>query len=223
VRSWRPAQAGQAVAWGATALGCIAYALLAHRAASTPRPGLFEACVFILPLMAFALAVAWRSQRRVAWLSLWLVAAVAMFLARDQLAGGTHWVLLAQHVGINMALCLGFGRTLAPGAKPLVSRLAELVHGSLSPRLVGYTRSVTWAWTAFFALTALASVLLFALAPAAVWSAFVNLLSLPLLGAMFAGEYLVRIARIPRAERSGFLQAVAAYRQLSSGRKARPD
>ncbi len=217
-----PAQAWRAVGWLAAALGCIAYAVLAHWAATSRTPGLFEALVFILPLMALALALAWRSRHRLAWVAAWIGCAAGLFAARDLLPAGTHWVMLAQHVGINMALCLGFGRTLSPGMKPLVSRMAELVHGDLSPRLVRYTRQVTWAWTLFFALTSLVSLLLFALAPAAVWSAFVNLLSLPLLGAMFIGEYLVRIAVIPRSERSGFLQAMAAYRQFSA-RKAKSE
>lgn len=202
----------------AVALACAGYAVLAHRAASAPRPGLFEACVFILPLMAFALPLAWRSSRRAVGLSLWLAVAGGLFLARDQLAAGTQWVLLAQHVGINMGLCLAFGRTLAPGAKPLVSRMAEIVQGALSPRLVRYTRAVTWAWTLFFACTSLVSIGLFVFAPATVWSAFVNLLALPLLVTMFAGEYLVRITLIPPVERAGFLQVVAAYRQLSAGK-----
>lgn len=222
MKPWLPATALQAVCWAGTAVLCVAYAVLAHRAASAPAPGLFEAAVFIVPLLAFALMLAWRSLRRAWWLLLWLLALAALFLVRDRLAASTQWVLLAQHVGLNLALCLAFGRTLAQGSIPLISRFAEIVHGSLSPRLVRYTRSVTWAWVAYFGLTALASLLLFALAPAATWSAFVNLLSLPLLVAMFVGEFLVRSLVIPRAERSGFFQAVAAYREFAR-RKASSD
>jgi uncharacterized membrane protein len=208
--------------WAGAAIGCAAYAVLAHYAASAPAPGLFEACVFIVPLMAFALVVAWRSPRRGWWLALWFAAGCALWLARDRLAAGTQWVLLLQHVGINAMLCLGFGRTLAPGSVPLVSRMAAIVHGVLSPRLVRYTRAVTWAWTLFFGATAVLSVLLFALAPATLWSAFVNLLSLPLLAAMFGGEYLVRMLAIPREERSSFFQAVGAYREFARRKNAGP-
>jgi uncharacterized membrane protein len=215
VKSGRPATVWQALGWAAAAIACIAYAVLAHHAASAPQPGLFEAAVFIVPLMAVALVPAWRSPHRAWWLGLWLAACGALWLARDLLGAGTQWVLLLQHVGINALLCIGFGRTLAPGAVPLVSRLARIVHGELSPRLVRYTRKATLAWTLFFGLNAAVSVLLFAAAPAAVWSGFVNLLSMPLLGAMFAGEYLVRMVVIPREERSGFLQSVQAYREFS--------
>lgn len=219
---WRPANLWQALGGAAAVAGCIAYAILAHHAASAPQPGLFEACVFIVPLMALALVMAWRSPARTWWLLGWAVSAAALWAVRDRLGAGTQWVLLAQHVGINAALCLGFGRTLAADSVPLISRLARMVHGELSPRLVRYTRGATLAWTLFFAVVALLSVLLFALAPAAVWSGYVNLLSLPLLGAMFAGEYLARVLLIPRAERSGFFEALSTYRRFSRDRDPRP-
>jgi len=219
----RPAApAWQALGWVLVALGCVAYALLAHRAASSPAPGLFEAGVFIVPLMAVAALFAWRSDHRRAWLALWLLALAALFMLRDRLAAGTAWVLLLQHVGINLLLGLAFGRTLAAGQVPLLTRLARMVHGdATSPRVLAYTRSATWAWVAYFVLTSLASLLLFALAPAAVWSAFVNLLSLPLLAAMFAGEFAVRVLCIPRSERSGFVESMLAYRRFSRDKAGR--
>lgn len=210
-RSWRIA------GWTAAAFAAVAYALLAHHAASAPHPGLFEVSVILVPLMAIMLPLAWRSQHRLAWLSLWLVVAVGLFLARGQLAAGTQWMLLAQHVGINLGLGLAFGRTLAAGAKPLISRFAEVVHGALSARQARYTRRATLAWTAFFGLMVAISLFLFALAPIAVWSAFVNLLSLPLVIVMFAGEYLARVVSLPRAERAGFFEAVGAYRRVAGG------
>lgn len=218
----RRATLWQVLGGAGAVLGCIAYAVVAHRAASEPQPGLFEASVFIVPLMAAALAVAWRSAARAWWLLAWAVVAGALWLLRDRLGAGTQWVLLAQHVGINAALCLGFGRTLAQDSVPLIARLARMVHGELSPRLVRYTRGATLAWTLFFAATAVLSILLFALAPWAVWSGFVNLLSLPLLGAMFVGEYLARVWLIPRDERSGFFEAFSAYRRFSRRRDPRP-
>ena len=182
---------------------------------------MFEVVIVVLPLMAFALAFAWRSPHRPAALSLWLAMGGGIYLARDRLAAGTHWVVLLQHVGINGALGLVFGRTLAPGAKPLISRLAEAVHGSLSARMERYTERATRAWTAFFATMVLTSLLLFAFAPLTLWSAFVNLLTFPLVLAMFAGEYLVRVLSLPAAERAGFFESIRAYRRLAAG-QAKP-
>ncbi len=217
-----PGPAWRLAGGAAVAIAFIGYAVLAHWAASAREPGLLQACVFIVPLMAFAAVVAWRLPHRTLWLAAWLAVAAALWFWRDRLAASTQWVLLLQHVGMNGALALAFGRTLAPGSVPLISRMAAVVHGTLSPRLVRYTRKVTWAWVVYFALTTAVSVLLFALAPAAVWSAFVNLFSLPLLGAMFVGEYAVRLLVVPRAERSGFLQTVAAYRAFSQRNGAQP-
>ena len=221
MKPWPPAPARRALGWAGGALGIVGYAVLAHRAASEAHPGLFEAAVFIVPLMAFALALAWRSPRRGVWTALWLAATVVLVALRGRLGAGTQWVLLAQHVGINALLCLVFARTLAAGSTPLVTQLATIVHSTLSPGVARYTRGVTWAWAGYFGITAIASALLFALAPAPVWSAFVNLLSLPLLAAMFIGEYLVRIVMVPREERSSIFQAVAAWREFSSRKSAK--
>jgi uncharacterized membrane protein len=216
------APAWRRLGWAAAAVAGVAYAVLAHQAASAPAPGLFEAMVFIVPFMAAAALLAWRSVRRPLWLGLWLLAAGALFLLRDQLGGGTPWLLLMQHVGINLLLMAVFARTLAPGQVPLLTRLAHIVHGAdTTPRVVSYTRGATWAWVAYFALMALASLVLFAAAPVAVWSGFVNLLSLPLLGAMFAGEFAVRVLVIPRDERSGFVESVQAYRRFTQQRSVR--
>ena len=67
----------------------------------------------------------------------------------------------------------------------------------------------------FFATMAIVSSLLFFLAPLAVWSAFVNFLTLPLVALMFVAEFLVR--RRVLAETSGApLDALRAYLNRSS-------
>jgi uncharacterized membrane protein len=216
------AQAWKLAGWTFAGLCCVAYALLSHRAASAAHPGGFEALVVSAPILAVGLAFAWRSARRLPWLLLWAAAVIGVALAGEAMAAGTLWLLLLQAVGVNAAMGLAFGRSLAPGSTPLVSRFAQVVHGPLSPRLAGYTRGVTVAWVMYFAFTVLVTVVLFFTATPAVWSAFVNLMSLPLLALMFVGEYLVRILVIPASERSGFFQAVAAYRKFGAGKAAGP-
>jgi uncharacterized membrane protein len=90
------------------------------------------------------------------------------------------------------------------------------VHDALSPMLVRYTRSVTWAWTLYFGGIAGLSLLLFWLAPVDVWSWFAYLLGIPLLVLMFVGEYAVRWYVLPAADRAGPFDAIRAYRQASS-------
>jgi uncharacterized membrane protein len=104
----------------------------------------------------------------------------------------------------------------------MVSRFAEVIHGKLSPALMRYTRQVTWAWTLYFAAQTSLSLLLFWLAPVAVWSVFANLLNLPLLILMFTAEYGARVILLPPSDRSGPLEAIRAYRQAASGNAPPP-
>lgn len=101
------------------------------------------------------------------------------------------------HAVINILLVVVFGRTLLDGREALITGFARRVHGTLPPDIELYTRRITLAWCAFFAVQVLVSAMLFALAPLETWSVFVNLLSGPLIVLMFAGEYLYRIVRFP--------------------------
>ncbi|WP_077561856.1 hypothetical protein [Polaromonas sp. C04] len=207
---------------GAAAVaGCIGYSLLAHLAAAAPAPGLFEAAVAVAPGLTLAFLLAWRSARRPLLLALWGAGCLGLYGASGWLVGHYHWVFLLQDAGLQVLLGLMFGRTLRPGQTPLVSQFAALLHGSLSPAAVRYTRRATWAWTLFFAGMATLSLLLFWLASIAVWSVFANLLGLPLVVLMFVAEYAVRLCVVPQAERAGLWEAFAAYRQSSPGLRRR--
>jgi uncharacterized membrane protein len=171
--------------------------------------------VLVSPLLTLAVVLAWRSRHRLWWLTLLFVGCAGLVMAARRGAPAAQWVLLLEHGGINASLAFAFGRTLLPGRQPLISGLAQIVHGKLSPCVAGYTRRVTWAWALYFGLTSAASVLLFSLAPLSVWSAFSTVFSLLFLTAMFAGEYLVRIFVVPRSERAGLVESIAAYRELA--------
>jgi uncharacterized membrane protein len=85
-----------------------------------------------------------------------------------------------------------FATSLAPGHKPIITIFAERSRGELLPSVARYTRRVTWAWCVFCAGQLLGSLGLLLFAPAQVWSTFVNVLNLPLLVAMFCGEFAWR-------------------------------
>ena len=93
----------------------------------------------------------------------------------------------------------------------MCTQLADKVHGPLSPREVRYTRGVTVAWTLFFFGIAAVSMLLYAAAPLRVWSFYINFCALPLIGAMFVAEYLVRRRTLPGGPRAGLLATVRVY------------
>jgi uncharacterized membrane protein len=198
-----------------------AYAVLSHWAAASAEPDLLDALVAIVPPLGLGLVMAWRSPRRAVGLALFLAACAALYGISGWLVAHYNWVFLLQHAGVYALLCVAFGRTLQGGQTPMISRFARIVHGELSPSLIRYTRSATWAWAFYFGGIAGLSLLLFWLAPVPLWSAFANLLGIPLLVLMFAGEYAVRCYVLPAAERAGPLDAIRAYRQASAEGAAR--
>lgn len=208
-------QAGQACRWGAMLALIIGYALLSHLSAISTTPGLTGALVAVAPMLGLLFLMAWRSARRNYLLALWLAACAALYSLRGLLVAHYNWVFLLEHAGTHAALCASFGLTLRRGQTPMISRFAAIVHGELTPRQTRYTRSLTWVWALYFGCISGLSLLLFALAPIKVWSAFAYLLGMPLLLLMFAAEYAVRLWRLPPAERAGPLQSIRAYRQAS--------
>jgi uncharacterized membrane protein len=190
----------------------IAYPVLAYVVTVTPgEPGFGAIVVATAPPAGVVLAMCWRSGWRVPAVVLCGALFVALRLYADQL--GQHLPLLyfVQHAGTNAALLVLFGRTLRAGREPLCSRFAATMRGPLEPRVARYTRQVTVAWTLFFAAMTLASILLYAAGPLEIWSAFANLLTLPLVVAMFVVEYAIRLRVLPDIPHASIMSAVRAY------------
>lgn len=121
------------------------------------------------------------------------------------------------HWTIYTGLLLTFAVTLRPGREALLTFMARRLHGSISEEVRIYTRQATYAWCVFFAMQLATSVGLFLFAPLVVWSFFVNVLDLPLVAAMFAGEYLFRIHWLknpPRHSLSAILSMIADIRKV---------
>ncbi|WP_332744238.1 hypothetical protein [Hydrogenophaga sp.] len=183
----------------------------------------FNAAVAVLPIAAALLMALWR------WPA-WAVRAAGVLTMLALLAWlwpqVRHNVALLyylQHLGIHVALGVLFGRSLLGPGDALITRLARRIFAhELSERKVRYTRHVTLAWTVFFFVNALVSTLLFIWAPTAVWSVHANLLTGPLVGAMFLVEHLWRMCVLPPHERPGIIDIVRAYRRDSAQRRAGP-
>lgn len=189
-----------------------AYALIAHYSSAQDQVDLWAVILALAPVVLAALAFA---RRNAAGLLLWgMVAACAGLLAWawPWLKGNVAWMYFLQHIGVNGALGLFFGRTLVASRQPLCTFLASKIHRRLTPLIAHYTRQVTVAWTLFFAVMVLLSVVLFAAAPIEVWSVFANLLTFPLVGLMFVVENEVRKRVIPPEDRVGMLEAIHAFR-----------
>lgn len=194
---------------GIGVLGALYYGL-SHLLTAADRPSSGGAALSLAPWLAVALAIAWRARRRRVALAGWVAGVATLMLIWPLLRENFSWLYLAQHAGSFVLLAIGFGQTLLAGETPMISRFAARIHGGLPEALARYTRGATLAWSLFFVAMAAISLLLFFFAPIAWWSAFANLLTPPLIGAMFLAEYAVRRIRLPREVQTGLVESIRA-------------
>ncbi len=165
----------------------------------------------LAPMLAAVALGAWRAGQR--WLgaasTLLLVALCAQAVLGLKLEPGLLY--MAQHVGVNAVLGVGFGSTLRAGHTPLISTLARRVHRIFTPDMAVYTRKCTIAWTLYFAGISAFSVVLYAFAPFDTWAFFANLISPITVAVMFGGEYLLRYRLHPEFERASVADAIRSY------------
>jgi uncharacterized membrane protein len=191
----------------------VGYQILLHWAISSdPGSGLGESLA-IAPLAAALIWVTGRSWRGRLGLTALTLAAVGGWIAWRAAGANPALVYLLPHVGACLFMLWLFGHTLMPGREALITRLARRMHGTLPAEIERYTRRVTAAWCLFFAGMVLTSLLLFFVAPLAVWSVFANLLNLPLVVAMFLAEYLYRILRYPNFSHASIRSTIRAFRK----------
>ena len=195
----------------------IVYIGISHFTAISARPPLAAILVGILPLGAIALVTAWHSRARTLSLLLLTACALAVIFNLENLRNNAAWLYFVQHAGAMILLCIMFGGTLGDGhANALCSRIAQFVIiKPLDAHYLHYTWKVTLAWTIFFAIIAMMSVPLFFFGPIEAWSVFANLLTPLLLGAMFAGEYLIRLRVMPNRAHFSITETIHAYREYS--------
>jgi uncharacterized membrane protein len=199
-------------AWKALiVLACVAYQYLVHVSVTGAQAGMLRMALLWLPLVALAAWVVARARNKATWLAGLCAAGVLVYLAENQERLGLAAVSGISHAMVYLFLLWCFGRTLAPGAEPMVTRISRRVHGSLPLEMERFTGRLTIVWCLFYAAQLIVSVLLFAFAPLEVWSAFVNLLNLPLLGLMFAGQWIYRNVRHPEFPRATTSQAIEAF------------
>lgn len=205
----------------ASAAFVVGWALLAHRASASEDGSDWGVASAVAPVVAMFTLVLWRASSRVLTGAGILLVVVVLAYSWQTLRGNVALLYYLQHVGINLALALLFGRSLFGRGESLVTQFARVAHGgSMTDAQLKYTRQVTAAWTLFFATTAVLSTALFLFASATAWSVFANLLAFPLLLAMFAGEHLVRQCVLPPADRTTIADTIRGYRQ--SVRERRP-
>jgi uncharacterized membrane protein len=101
------------------------------------------------------------------------------------------WGARAYPVVMSLAACGAFAITLLHPPS-LVERIARRTEPDLPPQGVRYTRRVTQVWAGFLAANAAVAAALAAWGTLAQWTLWNGLVSYLLMGALFAGEMLVR-------------------------------
>ncbi len=92
---------------------------------------------------------------------------------------------------ISLFLLLAFGLSLVAGT-PMVERIARAREPDLPAAAIPYTRKVTWVWTGFFVFNAALSAALTLWASLRWWTLYNGLIVYFIMGALFAGEWLLR-------------------------------
>lgn len=188
----------------------VAYAGLSHWMTLFHATEPWAVVVLLGPLWLAAMGLA------ASWFGRWGLAAVAVlgiggfslvFLGE---AGDPNRLYVLQHVAINAALCGWFGSTLRGRGLPLITQFAQRVH-PLKGHMLAYTTQLTRIWTGFFALTVLASILIYLTRPFSEWSLFANVLSPVMVTLLFVGEHLLRYRLHPEFERTRLVDAVRAF------------
>ncbi|MDE2401445.1 MAG: hypothetical protein KGL90_07240 [Burkholderiales bacterium] len=179
--------------------------------------------LYFLPLLAMVLAsLASHWGRAVAGVLGVLIVALMMW-GLPRWHGELSVLYYLEHVGANLALGWMFGHTLLGGREPLVTRFARILRdGDMPPEVLSFTRGATLAWTLFFAGIATVSTALYLGASVAAWSTFSNLMSSPLVGLMFVGEYLVRRYKLRGIQHHSILDGMRSFHQFRSASPSGP-
>jgi len=120
----------------------------------------------------------------------------AVLVALLSLAGVTaltnsETLLRLYPAAMNLGMLLLFGLSLKCPPS-MVERFARLREPDLSPAGVLYTRRVTQAWCAFFVANGSAAAYTALYSSREIWALYNGLLAYLLMGALFAGEWLLR-------------------------------
>jgi uncharacterized membrane protein len=204
--------------WCAIIALAIGYTVLAHHTNTTPGNEKLGASVALAPILLAAISIALRSQRRRTMLALIGIGCIGLVMTWSSVENHYSRIFWMEHAGMQLMLCLVFARTLSPGRESMCTYFARMVHGSMTPALLRYTRQVTVAWVIFFGAMALTSTVIFFVAPLAIWSLFANFFTAPLILLMFIAEYAVRRQMDLDMEHAHFLAALKAAWTKPAGR-----
>ena len=160
----------------------LAYPVLVYLAMGRFEPRWLSLLLFALALLRALTA------REAVW---WLAAAGGGVLALLATLLNEALPLKLYPALVNAAMLAVFAGSLRFGP-PVVERLARMQEPELPPFAVHYTRRVTQLWCAFFLINGSIAFATALWATDAVWAFYNGVLAYIMIGALFAGEWLVR-------------------------------
>ncbi len=167
-----------------TTLVILAYPLLIWYAHGRIEPR--HLALVLLGVAALRL-LTFRMGQRYRWMSL-----AALLLAAPALFWNALLPLKLYPVAISIGMLALFGASLLRPPS-IIERIARIQDPDLPAFAIAYTRRVTQVWCLFFALNGGIAFATAVWASEAVWSLYTGLIAYLLMGALFAGEYLVRL------------------------------
>lgn len=208
-RVWRGAR------WAVLAVLALAYLALGYIGSASPHPPLIALLVGFVPLVAIAAVAAWQSRWRFLSLTVLVCAVVVLIWQLTWLRDHSAWMFFIQHAGAMGLLAVTFGATLwGAHADALCSKIALLVTPEhMDAVFLRYTWRVTAAWTLFFVVMAVASVMLFALGSLEAWAFLASVMTPVLVPLVFAVEYVIRLRVLPGHSHLNVWQTIKAYHQ----------
>jgi uncharacterized membrane protein len=121
----------------------------------------------------------------------WLAIALPVTLGIAVVATNSEPLLLLYPASISASMLIVFGSTLLR-PPTMIERFARLRRPELPADAVRYTRHVTEAWCLFFVCNGAAAAYTALFASREAWALYNGLIAYLLMGALFAGERLVR-------------------------------
>ncbi|MHB8264411.1 MAG: COG4648 family protein [Acidithiobacillus ferrivorans] len=189
----------------------IGYQMLTYVDISAKNPNALVVLSAFIPIIVALFLVSRCARFKAFWIMMAAISGVIIWRNSATIAHYIGWICMVQRSALFTLLAFAFGLTLRSGHIPLVSRIAEMVHGPLNARLARYTRQVTVAWTLFFTALAILLFLIFFILGQHVWVLISGTASTVLIALMFIIEYVVRCRQIPISERGSMGAGVRAY------------
>lgn len=179
----------------------LAYPLLVHLAVVGHEPNLEWLALVVLSAIPQYQGL--RALRSSNWLMLLVLAVLLYGLSRT---GGGIYALLLPPVVVPAMMFALFAGSLRTDQVPLVTRVAQAIHGgALEPAVQNYTRRVTGLWALVLAALTVGEIGLALFAPLSIWSLFSNCINYFLVGLVFVIEFAYRRQRFPGHDHPGLL------------------